>query len=266
MKLLIYLIYLYLTIYTIYYAALAITGLKREKKNRDDYNKKYNNLCVVVYSHNNKETVENLVKQLKNQTYPKSNYTIQVILDNCKDESEILFQGDLDVNVMNIKNVDTIGKDQAFSIITEKYSSIKDLDAYVFLDAKYYVNSDFLEKVNDSLQKDDVITGATTLICNDKLTLLENIKYSYNQYKNNFLSKSRALLGFSNLVNSNILAMRKTVVDEIGSVNFRSTNEELKFTLTLSKMNVRCGYNSDLKVYIGLEDYNFKIPSLSKRI
>ena len=266
MKLLIYLIYLYLTIYTIYYAALAITGLKREKKNRDDYNKKYNNLCVVVYSHNNKETVENLVKQLKNQTYPKSNYTIQVILDNCKDESEILFQGDLDVNVMNIKNVDTIGKDQAFSIITEKYSSIKDLDAYVFLDAKYYVNSDFLEKVNDSLQKDDVITGATTLICNDKLTLLENIKYSYNQYKNNFLSKSRALLGFSNLVNSDILAMRKTVVDEIGSVNFRSTNEELKFTLALSKMNVRCGYNSDLKVYIGLEDYNFKIPSLSKRI
>ena len=139
---------------------------------------------------------------------------------------------------MNIKNVDTIGKDQAFSIITEKYSSIKDLDAYVFLDAKYYVNSDFLEKVNDSLQKDDVITGATTLICNDKLTLLENIKYSYNQYKNNFLSKSRALLGFSNLVNSDILAMKKTVVDEIGSVNFRSTNEELKFTLALSKMNV----------------------------
>lgn len=266
MKLLIYLIYLYLTVYTIYYAALAITGLKREKKNRDNYSKKYNNLCVVVYSHNNKETVENLVKQLKNQTYPKSNYTIQVILDNCKDESEILFQGDLDVNVMNVKNVDTIGKDQAFSIITEKYSSIKDLDAYVFLDARYYVNSDFLEKVNDSLQKDDVITGATTLICNDKLTLLENIKYSYNQYKNNFLSKSRALLGFSNLVNSDILAMRKTVIDEIGSVNFRSTNEELKFTLALSKMNVRCGYSSDLKVYIGLEDYDFKIPSLSKRI
>ena len=74
------------------------------------------------------------------------------------------------------------------------------------------------------------------------------------------------MLGFSNLVNSDILAMRKTVVDEIGSVNFRSTNEELKFTLALSKMNVRCGYNSDLKVYIGLEDYNFKIPSLSKRI
>ena len=171
MKLIIYLIYLYLTVYTVYYAALAFAAQRRNKKNRDDFNKKYHNLCVVVYAHNNKETVENLIKQLKNQTYPHNNYTIQLILDNCSDNCEVMFQGDLDVNVMSINNVDTIGRDQAFSIITEKYSTIKDLDAYVFLDAKYYVNADFLEKVNDSLQKDDVITGAPTLICNEHMTL-----------------------------------------------------------------------------------------------
>jgi len=266
MKLFIYLIYLYLTFYTIYYAALAVVGLRRVKKSRDTYGKKYNNLCVVVYSHNNKATVENLVKQLKNQVYPQTNYTIQVILDNCSDESEVLFQGDLDVNVMNVKNVDTIGREQAFSIITEKFSSIKDLDAYVFLDAKYYVNNDFLDKVNDALQKDDVITGATTLICNDELSLLDNIKYSYNQYKNNFISKSRAGLGLSNLINSDILAIKKPVVDEAGSLNFKNTNDELKYTLKLAQMNVRCGYSADLKVYLGIENYDFKIPSLSKRI
>lgn len=266
MKLLIYLTYFYLTVYTIYYIALAAAGAKRTKKNRDDYSKKYNNLCVVVYSHNNKATVENLVKQLKNQIYPKNNYTIQVVLDNCTDESEILFQGDLDVNVMNIKNVDTIGRDQAFSIITEKYSPIKDLDAYVFLDAKYYVNTDFLDKINDSLQKEDVLTGATTLICNDELSLIDNIKYSYNQYKNNFISKSRALLGLSNLINSDILAIKKSVADETGSFNFKNTNDELKYTLLLSKMNYKCGFNPELKVYIGIDNYDMKIPSLTKRI
>ena len=266
MKLCIYLIYIYLTIYTVYYCALAFIGMRHKRKNRDEYAKKYNNLCVVVYSHNNKATVENLVKQLKNQVYPKNNYTIQVVLDNCSDESEILFQGDLDVNVMNIKNVDTIGKDQAFSIITEKFSPIKDLDAYVFLDAKYYVNTDFLEKINDSLQKDDIITGATTLICNDELSILDNIKYSYNQYKNNFISKSRSLLGLSNLINSDILAIKKDVVDNVGSINFRNTDEELKYTLLLSKLEYRCGFNPDLRVYIGIDNYDMKIPSLSKRI
>ena len=149
MKLFIYLLFIYLTVYTVYYLSLVYSGLKSKRRKNRDLEQRRNNLCVVVYSHNNKATIENLVKQLKNQTYPKNNYTIQVILDNCTDESEILFQGDLDVTVMNIKNVDTIGKEQAFSILTEKYLPIKDLDAYVFLDAKYYVNQDFLEKINE---------------------------------------------------------------------------------------------------------------------
>ena len=266
MKLIIYLIYLYLTVYTVYFTALAVAGLNKKKKVRDNVDKKYNNICVVVYSHNNKETVENLVKQLKNQTYPSGHYTIQLVLDNCSDKSEMLFEGDLGVNVMDVKNVDTIGKDQAFSIITEKYSTIRDLDAYVFLDARYYVNSDFLDKVNDSLQTDDVITGATSLICDEKLSLLENIKYSYNLYRNNFISKSRDALGLNNLVNSDILAMKKSVVDEMGSVNFKSTSEELKYTVALANIDVRIGFNPDLKIYINADRYDCKIPSLSKRI
>lgn len=223
-------------------------------------------MCVVVYSHNNEATVENLIKQLKHQTYPSSNYTIQLILDNCTDKSEFLFQGDLAVTVMNIKNVDTIGKDQAFSIVTEKYSSVRDLDAYIFLDARYYVGSDFLEKINESLQKDDVVVGATTLICDGEIGLINNIKYSYNQYKNNFLLKARNDLRFNNLVNSEILAMKKSVIDNIGTLDFKSVNDELKYTVELSKLGVRTGYNSEVKVYIGIDTCDFKIPSLSSRI
>ena len=64
MKIIIYLIYLYLTVYTVYFTALAVAGLNKKKKVRDNVDKKYNNICVVVYSHNNKETVENLVKPM----------------------------------------------------------------------------------------------------------------------------------------------------------------------------------------------------------
>lgn len=266
MKLLIYLLFIYLTVYTVYYLSLVYSGLKyKKRKNRED-NVKKNNLCVVVYSHNNKQTIENLVKQLKNQTYPKNNYTIQVVLDNCTDESEILFQGDLDVTVMNIKNVDTIGKEQAFSILAEKYLPIRDLDAYVFLDARYYVNEDFLERINESLQEVDAITGATTLICNSELSLVDNIKYSYNQYKNNFIFKSRALLGLNNSVNSDILAIKKSVIDEINDLRIKTTDDELRLTMSLSEMGYKCGYNSNVKVYLGINDYDLKIPSLTTRI
>ena len=104
------LLFLYLSIFTIYFITLTVMSLKHEKKQRDTYNQRENNLCVVIYSHNNAKTIENLVKQLKTQTYPRRNYSINVILDNCSDESEFLFQSDLDVNVLNIKNVDTVGQ------------------------------------------------------------------------------------------------------------------------------------------------------------
>lgn len=266
MKLFIYLLFIYLTVYTVYYLALVGAALWSKKRKTGNTELKRNNMCVVVYSHNNKQTIENLVKQLKSQTYPKNNYTIQVVLDNCTDESEILFQGDLDVTVMNIKNVDTIGKEQAFSILTEKYLPIRDLDAYVFLDAKYYVNEDFLERINESLQEVDAITGATTLICNSELSLLDNIKYSYNQYKNNFIFKSRSLLGLNNSINSDILAIKKDVIDSVNDLRIKSTDDELKLTLALSEKNYKCGYNNNVKVYLGINDYDLKIPSLTTRV
>lgn len=260
------LIYLYVTVFTIYFICLTIAGLKHEKKLRNTPELKANNLCVVIYSHNNVKTIENLIKQLKTQTYPRNNYSLNVILDNCTDESEILFQGDLDVNVLNIKNVDTIGKDQAISIMTEKLSSVTNIDAYVFLDAKYYVNSDFLMNINNALQNHHVITGATNLICKNRLSLEENIKYSYNQYYNNFIQSSRAKLGLSTLINSNVLTIRKQLVDEIGSVNFKDINGEMKYTLLLAKNNCVCTFDSNIKVYLDIENYELRIPSISCRI
>lgn len=259
------LIYLYLTIFTIYFITLTLVSLRAEKKKRD-FNTKENNLCVVIYSHNNAKTIENLIKQLKTQTYPRRNYSLNVILDNCSDESELLFEGDLDVNVLNIKNVDTVGKDQAISIMTERLSNVTNVDAYVFLDAKYYVNSDFLTNINDSLQRNNVVTGAVNLICKDNLSLLENIKYNYNQYNNNFIQKSRAKLGLCSLINSDILVIRKQIVDAIGSVNFKNINEELKYTMLLAKLNCKCMFDSSIKVYLDMEHFEVRIPSITKRI
>lgn len=260
------LLYLYLSIFTIYFITLTVMSLKPEKKIRDTYNQKENNLCVVIYSHNNAKTVENLIKQLKTQTYPRRNYSLNVILDNCTDESEILFQGDLDVNILNIKNVDTVGKDQAISIMTERLSSVTNVDAYVFLDAKYYVNSDFLANVNTSLQTNHVITGSVNLICKDELNLIEKIKYTYNQYNNNFIQKSRAKLGLSSMINSDVLVIKKQIVDAIGSVNFKNIDEELKYTLLLAKLNCKSIFDHNVKVYLDIEHFDLRIPSLSKRL
>ena len=123
------LLYFYITIFTIYFVILAAVSMKPARKIRDKYTSKDANLCVVVYATGESKTLENLLKQLKNQYYPKQNYTIYTILDKCENVSEVTLQSDLNVNVININNIEPVGKSQAYSIIAEKLQDIKDLDA-----------------------------------------------------------------------------------------------------------------------------------------
>ena len=86
------LLYLYITFFTIYFILLAITSMNPGRKVRDKYTSKDSNLCVVVYATGNTDTLENLIKQLKNQNYPKQNYTIYTILDKCENVSEVTYK------------------------------------------------------------------------------------------------------------------------------------------------------------------------------
>ena len=158
MDIILFFFYLYITCFTVYIALLALQSLKRPKKIRDKYTPKFHNMCVIVYSHNDKETLEQLVKLLKTQDYPASCVSIYVILDNCSDDSEVLLNSELNINVFNIKNMDTVGKTQAYSILVEKLAQVPGLDAFVFLDAKYYIRQDFLTDANFYLQKHAVIS------------------------------------------------------------------------------------------------------------
>ena len=99
-------LYLYIAAFALYFLVLAFVSLKPARKIRDKFTSKDSNLCVVVYATGESSTLENLIKQLKNQNYPKQNYTIYTILDKCENVSEVTLQTELNVNVININNID----------------------------------------------------------------------------------------------------------------------------------------------------------------
>src|SRR5574344_471802 len=162
MELFLNIIFIYITVYSVYFLVLAIRNLNdrrfriQQKYNNFSYQ---NDLCLIIYSHNNESTLENLVNQLKSQEYPTEKFSTFVILDNCSDNSEKLFINDDFVQVFSIKDQGTIGKDQSISILLEKLSAFKNCNAYVFLDASRYVEKDFLSTVNSALIDSPVISG-----------------------------------------------------------------------------------------------------------
>ena len=96
-------LYLYATIFAIYFILYAISSSGYVRK-LDKYTQRDANICVVVYASGNVNTLENLLLQLKNQNYPKHNYTIYAILDKCENISDVTLQSDLNINVVNINN------------------------------------------------------------------------------------------------------------------------------------------------------------------
>ena len=134
-------LYLYITIFTIYFIVLAFINAKSKKKIRDKYTSKDYNICVILYASGEAGTLEYLIRQLKKQTYDADRYSIYVFLDKVENPPEYIFQTELGINVVNMNNLEPIGKSQAYSILAEKLSEAPNLDAYVFMDAKNYIDS-----------------------------------------------------------------------------------------------------------------------------
>lgn len=262
------LLYIYVALYSVFFFVLAIKNLNDRKfRIQQKYNNLgyANNLCIIIYSHDNEVHLENLVKQLKNQDYPLESFSTYVILDNCNDNSEKLFINDNSVQVINIENQGTIGKDQAISILLEKLSAVQNCNAYIFLDANRYIENDFLSSINSALMDSPVISGSTVLV-GDNLNLRQKIKVTFHKYYTNFLQNSRSLVGLASIIDSDILIMRQDLTEKIGCIDFQNINTELKYSLLLSKIGCKCIFNPNIKTYINVDDFDLRIPSLSTRL
>jgi len=266
MELLLNLLYFYIAIYSVYFFILAFKNLKDKKfRIQQKYgNPCLNNFCIIIYSHNNEVSLEDLVKQLKNQDYPQESFSTYVVLDNCSDNSEKLFVNDNFVQVFNIKDQGTIGKDQVISVLLEKLSATQNCNAYIFLDAKRYIEKDFLKMVNASIVDSPVVSGAT-IIVGENLTLKQKIKNTFHKYCTNFIKKGRSLMGLANAIDSDILVIRQDLMEKIGCVDFQNTDTELKYSLLLSKIGCKCVFNPNIKTYVSIDDFELKQPSLSAR-
>ncbi|MCQ2753984.1 MAG: glycosyltransferase family 2 protein [bacterium] len=237
------------------------------KKIRDKYTPKDSNICVVVYATGKVNTLDNLIKQLKNQNYPKQNYTIYAILDKCTDVSDVTLQTETNVNVISVDNMEPIGKSQAYSIIAEKLYEVPNLDAYLFLDAKNYVDIDFLANVNYYLTKSDVFNPMINYLPQEnKLTIWQNMKSMYSRYCDKFIKLSRTKLGLTNIIDTNAFVIKKDILNKIADFNFRDIFSEVNYTLKLAKEGVKVDFIDDLKVYTSIDNFEFRIPSLTKRI
>lgn len=268
MEFILYLIYLYVIVYTIYLFILSVRNLKdkpyRIEKRYSRHDETKNRFAVIIYSHNHKECLETLIEKLKMQDYPLANFKIYAVLDDCNDGSEKIFENDRFVHVLNIQDVGTLGKNKALSLLLSELKKDTTIDAYIFIDGTRRVESDFLTLANSAVKKYDAITGETN-INRENLDIIDRIKAVHKKYQANFLKQARSLLGLATNVDSGLFIIRKSVLDELDGIDFKDINSELEFSLLLSRAGHKCVYNPNIQSYILGQDCTFRRPKITKR-
>ena len=223
-----------------------------------------NNLAVIIYSHNNRTGLEELVKELKMQDYPLGNFKVYAVLDNCNDGSEKIFENDRFVHVLNIQDVGTLGKTKAITMLVNSIKNDEDIDAYIFIDAIRGIDTNFLTLANVAINKNDAVSGEIN-INREQLDIIDKIKAVYKKYVANFFKQARTLCNLANIIDSGLFIVKKNVIDEI-EVNFKDENSELEFSLALTKAKYKCVYNPNIQSYIYGQDCTFKKPRLTKKL
>ncbi|MBE7708833.1 MAG: hypothetical protein E7Z93_00110 [Cyanobacteria bacterium SIG32] len=261
-------LYIYVAVYSIYFLALALRNLCdkpfRTEKKYSQYEDK-ENLAVVIYSHNNKASLEALIEQFKMQDYPIDCFRVYAILDNCTDGSEIIFQNNRFVNVVNFTGNTTLGKDQAVSLLLQQLAQDGWIGSYIFIDGNRGISNDFLSTVNSALVRNSVL-GGETIVPTDNLDIIDSIKVTYQKYHMNFIRRARSLFGLAAQADSGLFIIKKEIVDSIGAVDFKDIDSELKYSLLLSKIGFKCTYNPNIQTVVSPDAYEFRRPRISQRI
>lgn len=268
MEIILDVLYIFAAAYTLYFLALSVRNLNDKPFTREKRYSQYeekDNISVVIYAHNNKKTLANLIREIKSQDYPINNFKVFAILDNCTDGSQELFAGDNFIHVIDVKGVGTIGKDQAISILLEQLSHDELIDSYVFIDADRSISSDFLSTVNAALTNAHVISGETIIDLRN-LGPIDKIKAAYQKYHMNFMRKARSLFGLAAQADSGVFIIKQDIVKQLGEVDFKDIDSELKYSLLLSKTRFKCTYNPNIQTIVDTTNYMFRKPRLSKRL
>lgn len=268
MNYILYIIYFYLIVYTVYIFVLSLRNLNDKmfsiEKKYSKYDEYKRNFAVIVYSHNHKDCLAELIEELKMQDYPLAGFKVYAVLDDCNDGSGKLFENDKFVYVMNIQDHGLMGKNKAISMLLDNLKDDKNIDAYIFIDGTRRIGANFLTLANAALNKSDAVTGEIN-VNRTNLDIVDKIKVVHKKYIANFFKQARTLLGLATRIDSGLFIVEKSVIDELNEINFKDINSELAFSLLLAQTGHKCMYNPNIQSYVLGQDCSFKNPRLSFR-
>ena len=239
-----------ITIFYLYQLVISLFSFVKLKDKPYIVNKKHK-FILILPAHNEEAVIGNLISSLKELDYPKDLYDIQVIADNCTDNTEKIARDmDAKVFVRTEKDPNKKTKGYALQAFLKTLLSDKnmDYDAFCVFDADNIVDKNFLNVMNKHLcQGEEVVQGYRD-IKNPTDSWISAGYAIFYWMMNRFYHLARYNAGLSPLINGTGFMVKFDAIRETGW-NTNTLTEDIEFSLKTIIQGKKLGWAVDAICY-----------------
>lgn len=224
--------------YMVYYLIIAIFAFKRKQLNiKNNFKNKF---AVVIPARNEEFVIGNLIQSLNKQNYPKDQYDIFVLPNNCIDETENISKK------FGAKIIDC--RDQIINskgdVLRFAFKSLKSMNynAYIVFDADNIVHPDFINEMNKYLCLGYRVAQGYRDSKNPSDTWISSSHSLHYMIQNFFMNKARMNINKSCFINGTGFMISKEIINEYG-YDSSTITEDIELT-------VKCGLNNEKIAFV----------------
>lgn len=208
---------------------------------------KYHRLAVVIAARNEEQVIARLLESLNQQDYPKDQFDIYVIPNNCTDDTE-------GVSIANGAKIVTVpsevrSKGAALHYFFEDHYRQDDYDAYLVFDADNLVAPDFLRIANRAIS-----SGYTAMMGHrdSKNPTDSAISGSYTIFYyalNRLYNRPRTIRGMNAMISGTGFMMTKEHIRALGGWNTYTLIEDAEMTAQSALLGLTIRYEPTARFY-----------------
>ena len=239
-----------ITIFYLYQLVISLFSFVKLKDKPYIVNKKHK-FILILPAHNEEAVIENLISSLKELDYPKDLYDIQVIADNCTDNTEKIAR-DMGTKVFVRTETDPNKKTKGYALQAFLKTLLSDknmdYDAFCVFDADNIVDKNFLNVMNKHLcQGEEVVQGYRD-IKNPTDSWISAGYAIFYWMMNRFYHLARYNAGLSPLINGTGFMVKFDAIRETGW-NTNTLTEDIEFSLKTIIQGKKLGWAVDAICY-----------------
>lgn len=239
-----------ITIFYLYQLVISLFSFVKLKDKPYIVNKKHK-FILILPAHNEEAVIGNLISSLKELYYPKDLYDIQVIADNCTDNTEKIAR-DMGAKVFVRTETDPNKKTKGYALQAFLKTLLSDknmdYDAFCVFDADNIVDKNFLNVMNKHLcQGEEVVQGYRD-IKNPTDSWISAGYAIFYWMMNRFYHLARYNAGLSPLINGTGFMVKFDAIRETGW-NTNTLTEDIEFSLKTIIQGKKLGWAVDAICY-----------------